>query len=134
MTRATLREFVELEGRTHEGPIFDLTIGVSLLQLLRSSERRVQPFVAGGFSVHAMSSSFHSTVLDQRYNTNNFGAHAALGIRLRLGAAGGSALGLELRRTSVRQMNRTSLAVSLQRLTRALAEPLGREGVRIRSR
>jgi hypothetical protein len=74
--------------------------------------------------VHAMSSSFSSEILDRRYNTNNFGAHAALGLRIRLGSHGQRALTLELRRTTVRDMNRMSFSVGLLRLLRGLATPL----------
>jgi hypothetical protein len=113
-----------LEDRTYNGSIFDLSGGLAVVQLLRTADRRVQPFLAAGLSVHAMSSSFSSEILDRRYNTNNFGAHAALGLRIRLGSHGQRALTLELRRTTVRDMNRMSFSVGLLRLLRGLATPL----------
>lgn len=124
--RGTLHEFVELEDQTYDGSIFDLTGSVGAVQLLRSPAQRVQPYLSGGVSVHAMSSSFGSTILDGRYNTNNFGAHAGLGLRIRLGGTGGRALALELRRTTVRHMNRVSVTIGLLQLMRELAPPLAR--------
>ncbi len=124
--RGGLREFVELEDQTYAGHIYDLTGSIAAVQLLRAPSRRVQPYLSGALSVHAMSSSFGSTMLDRRYNTNNFGAHAAFGLRIRLGRSGKSALALELRRTTARDMNRVSLAIGLLQLMRDLAVPLGR--------
>ncbi|MEW5917334.1 MAG: hypothetical protein AB1762_13055 [Gemmatimonadota bacterium] len=123
--RGGLREFVELEARTYDGHIYDLTGAITAVQLLRAPSRRVQPFLSGSLSVHAMSSSFGSTILDRRYNTNNFGAQAGIGMRVRLGRRGHRALVLELRRTTVHDMNRLSLSIGLMRLMRDLAVPLG---------
>jgi hypothetical protein len=123
--RGGLHEFVELEDRTYNGHIYDLTGAIVAVQLLRSPSRRVQPFISGALSVHAMSSSFGSTILDRRYNTNNFGVQAGAGVRVRLGSRGSRALVLELRRTTVHDMNRVSLSVGLMRLMRDLARPLG---------
>lgn len=122
--RGGLHEFVELEDRTYTGAIYDLSGGLTVLQLLQQPARRVQPYFSAGLSVHAMSSSLSSEILDRRYNTNNFGAHAALGLRVRLGSHGQRALALELRRTTVRDMNRLSFSVGLLRLLRELAAPL----------
>jgi hypothetical protein len=124
--RGDLSEFVELEDATYAGHIYDLTGAVVAVQMLRPEARRVIPFVSGGVSVHAMASSFGSTILDRRYNTNNFGAHAGVGLRVRLGRQGQRALELEFRRTTVRDMNRISLSIGLMRLMRDLAVPLGR--------
>lgn len=124
--RGTLREFVELEDQTYAGSIYDLTGSIEAVQLLRLPTRRVQPYVSGALSVHAMSSSFNSTILDRRYNTNNFGAHAAVGLRIRLGRSGQNALALELRRTTVREMNRVSFTIGLLQLMRELAPPFSR--------
>jgi hypothetical protein len=123
--RGDLAEFVELEDATYAGHIYDLTGSIVALQLLRPASRRVIPFLSGGVSVHAMASSFGSTILDRRYNTNNFGAHAGIGVRVRLGRSGSRALALELRRTTVRDMNRVSISIGLLRLMRDLAKPLG---------
>jgi hypothetical protein len=122
--RGVLDEFVELEGRSYSGSIFDLTGAIVGVQLLRPPSRRFQPFVSAGLSVHAMSSSFGSTILDRRYNTNNFGAQAGLGFRMRLGARGQRALTVEVRRITVHDMNRVSLSIGLMRLLRELAAPL----------
>lgn len=124
--RGGLSEFVELEDATYSAHIYDLTGGVVGVQLLRQPTRRLIPYVSGGLSVHALASNFGSTILDRRYNTNNFGAHAAIGVRVRLGRGGQRALSLELRRTTVRDMNRVSLSIGLLRLMRDLGEPLGR--------
>jgi hypothetical protein len=126
LLRGTLHEFVELEDQTYSGPIYDLTGSLEAVQLLRPPSRRVQPYVSGALSVHAMSSAFNSTILDRRYNTNNFGAHAAFGLRIRLGRAGQNALALEVRRTTVREMNRVSFTIGLLQLMRELAPPLAR--------
>jgi hypothetical protein len=123
--RGGLHEFVELEDHTYNGHIYDLTGAISGVQLLRAPRRRVQPFISGSLSVHAMSSSFGSTILDRRYNTNNFGAQAGIGLRVRLGSHGSRAFVLELRRTTVHDMNRTSLHLGVMRLLRDLAVPLG---------
>ena len=123
--RSDLTEFVELEDATYSGHIYDLTGAVVGVQLLRPASRRLIPFLSGGVSVHAMASSFGSTILDRRYNTNNFGAHAGIGLRIRLGRHGDRAVALELRRTTVRDMNRVSISVGLLRLMRDLARPLG---------
>lgn len=123
--RGALLEFVELEANTYDGPIFDLTGSLVGLQLLRPPSRRVQPFVTAAVSVHAMSSSFGSTILDRRYNTNNFGLQAGVGVRIRLGRQGHRALAIELRRITVQDMNRLSLSIGLLRLMRDLAVPLG---------
>lgn len=124
--RGSLHEFVELEDQTYAGPIYDLTGSLGAVQLLRPASRRVQPYVSGALSVHAMSSSFNSTILDRRYNTNNFGAHAAFGLRIRLGRSGQNALALEVRRTTVREMNRVSFSIGLLQLMRELAPSLSR--------
>lgn len=123
--RGGLYEFVELEDQTYTGHIYDLTGSLAVAQLLRPVSRRVQPFFSAGLSVHAMSSSFNSTILDRRYNTNNFGAHAGFGLRMRLGRTGHRALTIEVRRTTVHDMNRVSLTIGLLRLMRDLAVPLG---------
>lgn len=123
--RGDLTEFVELEDATYAGHIYDLTGAVVAVQMLRPSSRRVIPYLSGGLSVHAMASGFGSTILDRRYNTNNFGAHAGLGLRVRLGRQGNRALTLEVRRTTVRDMNRLSISLGFMRLMRDLAKPLG---------
>jgi hypothetical protein len=123
--RGGLLEFVELEDHTYNGHIYDLTGALVGLQLLRPPSRRVQPFISAAFSVHAMSSSFGSTILDRRYNTNNFGLQAGVGLRVRLGRHGQRALAIEVRRITVREMNRLSVSIGLLRLMRDLAVPLG---------
>jgi hypothetical protein len=122
--RGGLLEFVELEDRTYNGSIFDLTGSIVGVQLLRPPSRRVQPFISAGVSVHAMSSSFGSTILDRRYNTNNFGLQAGAGFRIRLGRNGHRAIAIEVRRVTVQDMNRLSLSIGLLRLLRDLAVPL----------
>lgn len=124
LLRGGLFEFVELEDQTYSGNIYDLTGTLAAVQLLRPPSRRLQPFISAGLSVHAMSSSFNSTILDRRYNTNNFGAHAGIGMRVRLGATGHRALAIEVRRTTVHDMNRVSVTLGLFRLMRDLGAPL----------
>ena len=123
--RGGLQEFVELEDQTYHGHIYDLTGSIAVVQLLRQPSRRVQPFLSAALSVHAMSSSFGSTILDRRYNTNNFGVQAGAGFRVRLGSRGSRALAIEARKVGVEDMNRFSVSVGLLWLLRDLAVPIG---------
>jgi hypothetical protein len=123
--RGGIEEFVELEDQTYSGHIYDLTGSIAVVQLLRPPSRRVQPFLSAALSVHAMSSSFGSTILDRRYNTNNFGVQAGAGFRVRLGSRGSRALEIEARKVGVEDMNRFSVSVGLLWLLRDLAVPLG---------
>lgn len=80
------RETVELEDSTYSNRVYDLSGHVALQWLLVQPSRAVAPFVRLAIGVHALSSSFGSVVIDQRYNNNAFGLRAGAGLRLRLGA------------------------------------------------
>ncbi len=123
--RGGVREFVELEDQTYDGHIYDLTGAIAVVQLVRPPSRRVQPFLSAALSVHAMSSGFGSTILDRRYNSNNFGVQAGAGFRVRLGSRGQRALVIEARRIAVQDMNRLSVSIGLLWLLRDLAVPMG---------
>jgi hypothetical protein len=56
--------------------------------------------------VHALSSAFQTSVLDQRYNANRFGSHIGAGIRARLGQSR-NALFVEARRIIADEVDRT---------------------------
>lgn len=82
--RASLTEFVEQEDSTFHGDYYDLSGNVTAVWLT-SHNARVSPYALAGLSIHALSSAFHTVVLDRRYNANRFGSHIGAGLRLRLG-------------------------------------------------
>jgi hypothetical protein len=103
--RATLTEYMELEDSTFHGPYFDLSAGATAVWL-SSADHRVSPYVLAGVAVHALSSAFENSVLDQRYNANRFGSHIGVGMRVRFGASR-QALFVEARRVIADQVDRT---------------------------
>src|ERR1700741_1587011 len=72
------------------------------------SSRQVA-YASVGFSIHALSSSFHSVPLDQRYNANRFGITGTVGGRFWIGEKGQQALFLEARESAVSEMTRWTL-------------------------
>jgi len=102
----SLHEYVPQDDKHFSGPVFDLSSTVSLLALAGNAAARQTAYASFGFSIHALSSSFRSLPLDQRYNANRFGVAGAVGGRVWLGDQGREALFLELRGTGVSQMNR----------------------------
>ncbi len=107
--RASLTETLVLEDSTFHGDYYDLSAGVSAIWLASTSSR-VSPYAVAGFAVHALSSTFSNSVLDQRYNANRFGSHVGAGIRLRLGSSR-QALFAEARRIIADEVNRTVVRV-----------------------
>lgn len=105
MLRATLTEYVELEDSTFHGEYFDLSGNVTAVWLT-SHTGQVSPYALAGLSVHALSSAFQTSVLDQRYNANRFGSHIGAGIRARLGQSR-NALFVEARRIIADEVDRT---------------------------
>lgn len=102
----SLHEFVAQDDRHFSGPVFDLSSSVSLLALSGSSSSRQSVYASLGFSIHALSSSFGSIPLDQRYNANRFGFTGAVGGRVWVGEGGRGALFAELREHLVTSVNR----------------------------
>jgi hypothetical protein len=105
--RASLTEYMALEDSTFSGNYFDLSAGATAVWLI-AGDSRVSPYALAGFAVHALSSTFHNSVLDQRYNANRFGSHIGVGLRLRLGSSR-QALFAEARRVIADQVDRTSV-------------------------
>jgi len=104
--RGSLTEYLELEDSTFHGNYFDLSVGASAVWL--AADARVSPYVLAGFAVHALSSTFGNSVLDQRYNANRFGSHVGAGLRVRFGATR-QALFVEARRSIADEVDRTVL-------------------------
>ena len=105
--RASLTETVILEDSTFQGNYFDLTAGASAIWLA-STDGKVSPYALAGFAVHALSSTFGTSLLDQRYNANRFGSHVGAGIRMRLGSSR-QALFAEARRIIADEVDRTEV-------------------------
>jgi hypothetical protein len=105
--RATLTETLVVEDSTFHGDYFDLSAGVSAIWLV-SIDARVSPYALVGTAVHALSSTFGNSVLDQRYNANRFGSHVGAGLRLRIGSSR-QAVFAEARRVISDHVNRTEV-------------------------
>ena len=103
--RASLTEFVEQEDSTFHGDYFDLSGSVTAIWLT-SHNAKVSPYALAGLSIHALSSAFHTVVLDRRYNANRFGSHVGAGIRVRVGDSR-QALFVEGRRVIADEVDRT---------------------------
>jgi hypothetical protein len=114
-------EFVASENRSYRDVFRDLSGTLALALHLNEPTSRVTPYVAGGVGVHVLSSSFGSLAIDTRYNTNNFGALAAAGARLRTGATSRRAVQLEVRRVVASNVSRTSMHLGLAYLLGDLA-------------
>jgi hypothetical protein len=105
--RATLTETLVVEDSTFHGDYFDLSTGVSAVWL-GAADGRVSPYALVGVAVHALSSTFGSSVLDRRYNANRFGSHVGAGIRMRFGSSR-QALFVEVRRTIADEVDRSTV-------------------------
>jgi outer membrane protein with beta-barrel domain len=103
--RASLTEYMALEDSTFSGNYYDLSAGATAVWLI-AGDSRVSPYTLAGFAVHALSSTFQNSVLDQRYNANRFGSHIGAGLRVRLGSSR-QALFAEARRVIADQVDRT---------------------------
>jgi hypothetical protein len=102
--RATLTEYIELEDSTYSGIYYALSAGATAVWI--RPEAKLSPYLLAGVAVHALSSTFQTSVLDQRYNANRFGSHIGLGLRLRLGATRQALFG-EARRIIADEVDRT---------------------------
>lgn len=102
--RARLTEFVEIEDSTFSGVYYDLSAAATAVWV--GPDARISPYLLAGLAVHALSSAFQTSVLDERYNANRFGSHIGLGLRVRLGASR-QALFAEARRIIADEVDRT---------------------------
>ena len=102
----SLHEYVAQDDRDFSGAVYDLSSTVSLMALSGPTTARQSAYVSLGFSIHALSSSFGSIPLDQRYNANRFGIAAAIGGRAWIGRDGEQALFTELREIRVSESHR----------------------------
>ena len=105
--RASLTEHMALEDSTFSGNYFDLSAGATAVWLI-AGDSRVSPYALAGFAVHALSSAFENSVLDQRYNANRFGSHVGAGLRVRLGSSR-QAVFAEARRVIADHVDRTTV-------------------------
>ncbi|MEP7347675.1 MAG: hypothetical protein ABI877_20565 [Gemmatimonadaceae bacterium] len=122
----SLHEFVEQDDEHFSGPVFDLSSTVSLMALSGSATARQTAYASFGVSIHALSSSFNSIPLDQRYNANRFGVAAAIGGRVWVGPEGTRALFTELRGTSVSELHRWTIRAGFIHNFRPLTRPARR--------
>lgn len=106
--RATLTEYVETEDSTFSGVYYDLSAAATAVWV--GPDAKVSPYVLAGLAVHALSSAFQTSVLDERYNANRFGSHIGVGLRVRLGATR-QALFVEARRIIADEVDRTVFRV-----------------------
>lgn len=109
-------ETVESEEQTYRDVFRDLSAHLSLAFHATPPSARVSPYVLTGVGVHVLSSSFGSTVIDTRYNTNNFGLLAAVGTRVRVGGSGRRALQLEIQTMQARNVRRVGVTVGVAAL------------------
>jgi hypothetical protein len=107
--RATLTEYLALEDTTFHGDYFDLSLGLSAAWFL-SPDGQVSPYALAGVAVHALSSTFGTSELDQRYNANRFGSHLGAGVRFRIGSSR-QAVFAEARRVIADEVNRTVVRI-----------------------
>lgn len=116
-----LTERFEVEGRTYRGVFYDLSGNVGVSVLGAAPGATFTPYVGGAVGIHILSSSFGSLAIDSRYNTNNFGFLATLGVRTRIGSSGRRAMLIELRRVQAKDVSRLSLQLGLATLFNDLA-------------
>ena len=109
--RASLTEHLPLEDSTFSGNYFDLSAGATAVWLI-ARDSRVSPYALAGFAVHALSSAFENSVLDQRYNANRFGSHLGAGLRVRLGSSR-QAVFAEARRVTSDHGDRTTVRLGV---------------------
>jgi outer membrane protein W len=117
----THEEFVPTEDTTYRDVFYDLSGHVTIQWFLSRPSHRLAPYASTGVGVHVLTSSFNSIVLDQRYNTNNFGLRAAAGVRVRLGSGRRRAVFVEYASTLARNVSRGSVHLGLEALFGDLA-------------
>lgn len=109
-------ETVASEEQTYRDVFRDLSAHLSLAFHAAPPSARVSPYLLTGVGVHVLSSSFGSTVIDTRYNTNNFGLLAAVGTRVRVGRSGRRALQVEIQTMQARNVRRVGVTVGVAAL------------------
>lgn len=109
-------ETVPSEEQTYRDVFRDLSAHLSLAFHAAPPSARVSPYVLTGVGVHVLSSSFGSTFIDTRYNTNNFGLLAAVGTRVRVGGSGRRALQVEVQTMQARNVRRVAVTVGVAAL------------------
>ena len=121
--RGELREFVPDEGRTFDGPIYDMSGSVLAVFMGGGPTSRAVPYFQTGLSMHALSSSLGTLLLDERYNTNNFGLVAGTGIRFWLGREGRQGLFVEGRYAAARNVSRAAVRLGFLLFQNDLIRP-----------
>lgn len=104
------------EGETYRDVFRDLSAHLSLAFHATPPSARVSPYLLTGVGVHVLSSSFGSTVIDTRYNTNNFGLLAAVGSQIRVGGSGRRALQVEIQTMQARNVRRVGVTLGVAAL------------------
>lgn len=109
-------ETVASEGETYRDVFRDLSAHLSLAFHATPPTARVSPYLLTGVGVHVLSSSFGSTAIDTRYNTNNFGLLAGVGTQIRVGGSGRRALQVEIQTMQARNVRRVGVTVGVAAL------------------
>lgn len=107
-------EYVAFEDSTFRSVFYDLSGHVAIQWFALDPAGPIAPYLLTGVGVHSLTSNFGSIVLDQRYNTNNFGLLGAVGTRVKF--ARRSSLFVEVSRSLVRNVRRSSIRVGLEAL------------------
>jgi hypothetical protein len=105
-------EFVAEEEATYRDVFYDLSGHVMLQWMLVDPSHRVVPYATTGVGVHALTSSFGSIIIDQRYNSNNFGLRGSAGLRVRVGSR--RALMAEYAGVLARNVSRGTVLIGLE--------------------
>ena len=112
---ASYSEFVPEEDQEYSGKIYDLSLTVAILVLGGPPRGHFVPYASLGAGVHALSSSYQSTILDERYNANRLGLTGSAGVRWWSGRSGRYGGWLEARRTYALDMNRWGMRIGVER-------------------
>lgn len=116
------REFVVEVDSTYRDVFYDLSGHVDLQLLMTDPVRAAVPYLSFGVGVHALTSSFGSTPIDLRYNTNVFGLKAATGLRMRM-PSGRHAIVVEGAALLSKAVSRASVRVGTEWLFADLKRP-----------
>jgi hypothetical protein len=119
----SLEEFVPQDDQSYSSLVFDLVETVSLQLMGGSVTSRLVPYASLGLSIHALSSSFGSTPLDNRYNANRFGVTGGVGVRKWIGSSGRQSLFVEFRDLQVTDASRWMMRMGLTRHFAPLTRP-----------
>ncbi len=107
-------------GAPVTGPFYDLAGHVSA-ELMLKTIGRFEPFVAAGVGAHAAGADAGYLPVDDAFNSNVLGAHAAAGTMMRLRRHPRTAIRAEVRGILASAVGRVELRVGLVRLFRDLA-------------